>query len=39
MGIEFNDEAIDTVIPAWKMAQKNRAITTELNFHRTGDPV
>lgn len=26
-------KAIDTVIPAWKMAQKNRNITTELIFH------
>lgn len=26
-------KAIDTVMPAWKMAQKNRAITTELIFH------
>lgn len=26
-------KAIDTVIPAWKMAQKNRAINTELIFH------
>jgi putative transposase len=32
-------KAIDTVIPAWKMAQKNRTITSELIFHRTGDPV
>lgn len=31
--------ATDTVIPAWKMAQKNRTITSELIFHRTGDPV
>ena len=26
-------KAIDTVIPAWKMAQKNRTITSELIFH------
>lgn len=26
-------KAVDTVIPAWKMAQKNRSITTELIFH------
>ena len=26
-------KAIDTVIPAWKMAQKNRNITAELIFH------
>lgn len=26
-------KAIDTVIPAWKMAQKNRSITSELIFH------
>lgn len=26
-------KAIDTVIPAWKMAQKNRTITSELLFH------
>lgn len=26
-------KAIDTVIPAWKMAQKNRNITSELIFH------
>jgi len=32
-------KAIDTVIPAWKMAQKNRIISSELIFHRTGDPV
>ena len=29
----------DTVIPAWKMAIKNRPIVTELIFHRSGDPV
>jgi putative transposase len=26
-------KAIDTVIPAWKMARKNRSITSELIFH------
>jgi len=26
-------KAVDTVIPAWKMAQKNRSITTKLIFH------
>jgi putative transposase len=26
-------KAIDTVIPAWKMAQKNRIIASELIFH------
>ena len=32
-------KAIDTVIPAWKMAQKNRIIASELIFHLSGDPV
>lgn len=28
-----------TVVPAWKMAIRNRPITTELIFYRSGDPV
>lgn len=32
-------KAIDNVILAWKMAQKNRNITSKLISHRTGDPV